>query len=629
MTTFNISDLMDGLGDEALDLADPGVTSPERVLALVRERSGQASAAPAWHAKAKKTRRLGRTLLIAALLAALMGVTAYAVYELVIDRYVIEQPAWYASEEAAEQPDSRVSLVGYQGTPEYLAYTEWDALQEQWFKEDMAFWQERGADDSYHEAPDNYYGFYSVVTQAQADQLDAIMEKYGLTAHTAMAFIVSAAELYDALGTESFYSDALAGESAGYIYDDGTFKDEGRSYVFPDGREVGLRVFVSAKGSFSTISGYIDLSQGYEEWSYTTASGVTVDMVLTPDSGERILAETDGAYIDVGVGRVRTREELQTIADCIGFDALADRFDGQPHPETAEKVAALDETYKEREKARQAAAAEDAAQVEETSREVIDRLGAFAVTALPEGYESIRMLGVREQGPIMPWTEQEIFDQVTRTYYNEEMYGYIRLDAFRFYTDGGRTASATAEALEDTRAHFCGTDGPVTEIQGWDGFVYAEELSDTLIAIWYDRDRDLMFLLDCLQTGLDADGVLALAESVAEKAYAPETAAPAENAELAPSSEFTDVRVTWAGCPGISNYIPGGFWGPVGSEYAMTLSFAPADPDAVIEWKSDNENAVTVDDNGYIQIIGDSAEPVTIHIFINGQEQGSFPINIT
>ncbi len=92
---------------------------------------------------------------------------------------------------------------------------------------------------------------------------------------------------------------------------------------------------------------------------------------------------------------------------------------------------------------------------------------------------------------------------------------------------------------------------------------------------------------------------------------------------------FTDVRVTWVSNPTVSNYIPEGFWGPVGSNYAMTLSFYPVDPNATIEWKSDNEEAIIVDNTGYIQIVGDSSDPVYVHIFINGKEEGSFPIHIT
>ena len=513
MTIINISDLMDGLGDEALALTDPGVTSPERILALVRERSGRTSPAPARLPRAKKTRRLGRALLAAAAVAALLGATAYAVYELVIDRYVIDRPFWFESEqEAAENPASRISLVGYQGTPEYLAFAEWEGLQEKWQAEKMAFWQERGADDSYHETPDSYYGFYSAVTQEQADQVDAIMAKYGLTPHTAWAFYSSAAELYDALGTESFYADALAGSSNGYVYDDGTFKDEGRGYVFPDGRQANLTVFVSAKGSFTDISGTLDMTGSWDEWSYTAASGVTVDLVLTSNQGE-ILAETDGAYTDVSVSAGRTREDLQAIADCIDFAVLAERFDGRPHPETGEKVAAMAQAAAAQEEARQAEAEADAARRETASRDVIARLGAYGITALPEGYKNTLTQGRQERDHRLPWTGMADFDQVTRAYWNQQLDANIDLNVFRF--------PDTAKAMEDARAYFCGADWPGTQIRGCDGFVTAQEQPGSVIAVWYDPERDVLFLLECARTGLDTDGVLALAESVTEQAYTP------------------------------------------------------------------------------------------------------------
>lgn len=587
--TFNISDLMDGLGDETLTLADPEITSPERVLALVRERSG-ATAAPARHEKAatKKTNkakphRLGRILLIAAALTALLSVTAYAVYELVIDRYVIDQPAWYESEEeAAADPVSRISLVGYQGTPEYLAFTEWEGLQKKWWAESEAFWQELGVDDSYHETPDNYAAFYNAVTRDQAEQVDAILEKYGLTAHETMGIFYSAADLYDALGTEPFYSDTLAGASQGYIYDDGTFKDEGRRIVLSGGRAVSVTVFVSAKGSFADISGPIDLSQGCDEWSYTTAGGVTVDLILTPNQA-KILAETDGAYIDVGLNagsapgydpaadpmlseeqrafyledllQVRpdmteaemdaewdsyrethikqqqavlppavTRAEIESIADCISFDVLAERFDGQSHPETAKKVTALAEQMQAEREAAQAKAEADRAQAEDASDDVIARLGSYGITALPEGYENVWMQGYRQQDHRLLWTELDDFDQVTRSYWNQELQADIELNVFRFFTDADRSESATAEALENARMFYCGADHPLTDINGCEGFVLAEN-GKAARAVWYDGSRDLLFMLEGYQEGYDtdlaADEMLALAGSVTEGEPAP------------------------------------------------------------------------------------------------------------
>ena len=518
--TFNISDLMEGLGDETLTLADLGITTPERVLALVRERSGASSAAPA--RKTKRPRRLGRILLIAAALTALLSATAYAVYELVIDRYVIDQPAPYmdpAATEASANPVSRISLVGYQGTPEYLAFTEWEGLQEKWWTENVAFWQEQGVDDIYHETPDNYWAFYSAVTQEQAEQVDAIMEKYGLTPHTTMATFDKTEALYDALGTESFYTDALAGASNGYIYDDGTFKDEGRSYVFPDGQAVGLTVFVSAKGSFSDISGSIDLSQGYEEWSHTTAGGVTVDLVLTPSGQAEILAETNGAYIDIGVGMSRTQEDLQTIADCIDFAVLAERFDGAAHPETAEKVTALRQQMLADNEAAQAEYEQDSADLEAVTQTLLDELGSYTA-AMPEGYANVFTAGHRQQGHGMGWTELDTFDQVSRAWFRQADMASINLDYYRFYSDGSRSGSATEQAFRDAAAYFVGKDHPLTEINGCEGFVLAGSDQTARDVWWYDAAHDLLFDLQFWQegsdAGLDTDGMLAIAASVAE-----------------------------------------------------------------------------------------------------------------
>ena len=596
--TFNISDLMDGLGDEGLTLADPGVTTPERVLALVRERSGASSAAPARHTKTKRPRKLGRILLIAAALTALLSVTAYAVYELVIDRYVIDQPVPYmvnqqdpaATEDVAVDPVSRISLVGYQGTPEYLAFTEWEA----WQTANPVDWAAMGIDDSYNET-DLSHQLYGCSFYDQAEALDAIVEKHGLTLHTSMASYDKTEALYDALGTESFYTDAVAGASNGYIYDDGTFKDEGRRVVLSDGRTVDMTVFVSAKGSFSDISGSIDLSQGYEEWSYTTAGGVTVDLILTANEAE-ILAETDGAYIDVGLNagsapsydpatdpqlteqeketymnilsqipnmeytqqelesqweahrqeRIRqmqaflppavTKAEVESIADCIGFDVLAERFDGTAHPETAEKVTALRQQMLADNQAAQTEYEQNSADMEAATQTLLDELGSYTA-AMPEGYANVFTVGHRQQGHGMGWTEHDIFDQVSRAWFDQSTMGSINLDYYRFYSDESRSESVTEQAFRDAVAYFVGKDYPLTEINGCEGFVLADDL--TARAVWYDAQQDLLFDLQFWQegsgAGLDADGMLAIAGSVSEGTPSPATETLADNVPPTPA----------------------------------------------------------------------------------------------
>lgn len=95
-----------------------------------------------------------------------------------------------------------------------------------------------------------------------------------------------------------------------------------------------------------------------------------------------------------------------------------------------------------------------------------------------------------------------------------------------------------------------------------------------------------------------------------------------------PAPAITDVRVTWDGNPTVSNYINDGFWSGVGYHYDMKLSFYPIDPNAVIEWKSEDESCVTVD-NGSIDVIGGSGKVVNVTVSINGGKEYVIPIHIT
>lgn len=122
---MKISELFEGSCPAGLPLDESPIRT-ERVLDLVRAGMGRTK-------KPRRMSRVVRTSLIAAAVAAFMGVTAWAAYELFIDKYVIDQPAVLETEEqAAERPQVRVSLTGYQGTPEYMAYTEWEAYHDEY-----------------------------------------------------------------------------------------------------------------------------------------------------------------------------------------------------------------------------------------------------------------------------------------------------------------------------------------------------------------------------------------------------------------------------------------------------------------------------------------------------------------
>lgn len=545
---MEIFDMFDGLCPEDLPLGDSPI-DPKRVLGLVRAKVKREKRGP------RRLSRAVRTALIAAALAAFMGVTAYAAYELFIDKYVIDQEYPLLQEDMHEYlaDQSRISLVGAQGTPEYKAFTEWETWQ----------WEHPGDWTEPESGLEERYLIYGAGTREEADALDEIAARHGLTLHTNQAFIDRTSTLYDMLGTEPFYSDALAGNSSGYVYDDGAFKDEGKRIVFSGGRAVELTTFVSAKGSFSTISNYIGLGQDYAEWSYTTESGVTVDLILAANDAA-ILAETDGAYIHVSADGgsaphydpetdpflseeqkeryldtflqidpdmteeeqehewelfrqahiqqweadqppAITKEDLQTIADSIDFAILADRFDGTAHPETAEKVAALDARLRE-------SSGEPYVPNEADRQTVLDALGGYTVGAVPEDYAD--MLNVLPNLGGDNATEWDVRDLVERVWWDSDATPEIALQYCRYYTDESRNESVTEKAFQDERAYHVGADHPVTELNGCEGFVFSDGIITQ--AVWYDEARDLLFEVDVYDPDATAEEMAELAGTVTE-----------------------------------------------------------------------------------------------------------------
>ncbi len=448
MSYTTLYDLMDRYQEDELDLPDAHVTDADRVSRLVRDRLRPA--AVGGHAAPRRKR--GRRALIAAaaaVMAVALGVTAYAVYQASVKDYIIQpSPAIETGAEPAPEPEAAeaeaqpvqakasLSLVGYQGTPEYEAYAEWSALREENWDQNLDRYTEMGVDDSYYETPRNYAHLYDAPFRDQAEKLDEIMEKYGLTPLEELHVIYAPEDVYDYLGTEPFLPDGSDG--GGYVYDDGTFKLEGIDFGTDD---LSGTLYASVKGSFSMIAGHVP--QDYEEWSYTTASGQTLDLVMDTDNSLMLL-ETGGAYIhlDVDMGteavypdqpkskdefRARyeeivasedaaeqdkdwaaniiedidkayqdyldanfggvdldepirpayTKQDLEALADTVGFDVLAKRFAGPIDREKAqENYYAFVQRLSATDTHNRAADADTA----------ITAIGDYAIAALPEGY---------------------------------------------------------------------------------------------------------------------------------------------------------------------------------------------------------------------------------------------------
>lgn len=506
--TLKITELVGELCPDELGVSlEHPLVSTDRVLDILQAR-GVLTKPPV--RRKRHSSRLAVRLAIAAALVLGLSVTAYAVYQAMMEDYLVETPtqldAVIEDLGGDTDPGTTLSLVGYQGTPEYEAYTEWEAWRAEHYGEhtsDNSLW---------HETPDNYYELYGAAWQDQADALDQIAAKYGVRLHESRA-IADAEDIYDLLGSEAFLSDEYAG-SSGYIYNDGSFMLDFIKYR--DNVYDNNDIFVSVKGTFTMASAVIDTTGGYEEWSYQTASGPMVDLVLTPVNSH-IFFETESAHIHVGSVRMtpeatvpHTRESLEALADSVDFTELAKVFGEGASFELTQAVEELDRRYeqeaKEREERLQRGLAEDNA----TSLEVVEEMGSYGLVPIPEGYERsdfywdgmepLAAEGRREDGSRTIWGTTVSENVVYTSYGNDAGEGML-LCYTRYYTDESRTAIATAEQFEAARTYYGAFEGfRECQVNGCPGF-YFPSVQDESGGVWdpgvmwLDEVHDLVFVL--------------------------------------------------------------------------------------------------------------------------------------
>lgn len=272
--------------------------------------------------KSRAYSKLWRTLLIAAAIAALFTVTAYAMGWFGLRERTIELPTPTDSTcAAAEAPRRWLSLNGYTDSSEYAANLDW-----------LAFWHEYTASNTVDDDADftagmdeatvNTCRFYGVYDEAMLEELKTIAENYGLALHTRQVSPMNLTDFYLAAGTGEFLP---GGEAAGYVYEDGSFKLEGS--VYPNKGS-------SGKGSFftltKTLSGTIvplwypiEEPEEYSQWEYTNIYGDNV--LICFDEGRDdlcILFESDGIFIQLGSSSPADPQDCEALADCFVFHEL-------------------------------------------------------------------------------------------------------------------------------------------------------------------------------------------------------------------------------------------------------------------------------------------------------------------
>ena len=257
------------------------------------------------------------SLIAAVLVVLVLAGTALATNLFGLNSLIVTDP--YAGTTATAVPN-RSDLIALQGIPEsaeFRANAEW--------MDRLATLGTAAAPGWIPSAP---YSLYSVTSPQLQAALDDITARYGLRLHTRVTDFDSEQELYSLLGcTSPFFSNCAA--ISGYVYEDGSFHGDGTSvagicYEYQFGRYV--------KGSFSEVTLHIGSPEDYEEWLYTTRSGVSVQLSLGP-TRYVLMADLPESFVAVNLlGGTRgdqifmpdpvTREALEAFAELFDFSAL-------------------------------------------------------------------------------------------------------------------------------------------------------------------------------------------------------------------------------------------------------------------------------------------------------------------
>lgn len=263
-------------------------------------------------ARSRRARRMGwRVALIAAALAALFAATAYAMDWFGLSSRLTASPT------ETERQGGYISMNGYAGTPEGQAHAEW-----------AQFWTDYVKNKTFSNDPDlewlagdqeleRYQNIYAAWDQTMLDKLLEIRDKYKVKLHAQSTVVPDAEYFYKVTGLAPF----IQGEHEIWpkiIYEEGSFSLEGSI----DGRFFSLDR--GAKGYLDPAHNYINNSEEYIEWQYTTSAGALLNLAArNTDDGQSVFVfYQDENYLVTIMAGVSGGEDYKTKAE-----AFAEKFD--------------------------------------------------------------------------------------------------------------------------------------------------------------------------------------------------------------------------------------------------------------------------------------------------------------
>ncbi|MCM1561705.1 MAG: hypothetical protein NC123_19550 [Butyrivibrio sp.] len=221
-------------------------------------------------------------------------------------------------DEREEKTDAMIGLSGYQGSPEAQAMAEWQAFLAA-YDSDHAILE--GIGDGPTEIDKTRYGLYNVYTQDMADQLEEIIQRYGLKLHTDIN-VVNQEELAFRVGGD-FMQEPLRRYWA-YIYEDGTFQFDG-DVELQDHETVDFQFARTVKETFNETMLKIGDVSGYQEFGYVTSGGEMVMCALGTDKA-LVFVDSESCFILMNVMGGSscgvTESVLKNMADAVDFALL-------------------------------------------------------------------------------------------------------------------------------------------------------------------------------------------------------------------------------------------------------------------------------------------------------------------
>ena len=285
----------------------------------------------------QKPKKRPRLLLIAAIVALMLllaGCVA-AVFMGLRERTIVTEER---TREETQASFDVITLFGYTGTPQYQALQEWYAFTESYDQdlELMTNTNELGI-------PENYWYSYFCYTWDMVEKLEDILEKYDLKALGKEAVVQTwdTDIFYEALQIDSLIrsdSGMDITSTNGYFYPEGAFSVD--LTLNPAGETPRWNQVVYAdlmycpKDYFCPRYSSVQ-SEIYDEWLYTTAQGIDVNIATRQDSAV-FFAEQEDAYLTAFV--TMNPYDQKDPAVRADIEAMAEVFDFTICPKVPENM---------------------------------------------------------------------------------------------------------------------------------------------------------------------------------------------------------------------------------------------------------------------------------------------------